>query len=106
MSVFPSHQWVSSFSLTHQTFDPLNRELPQLWVGGDPGSGGDGGHHQPQQGELPGRRVPSQLGLSPDEEGGQPSHDGEEEDGQEPSRETKRFWLDNNYLGTFLVIVP
>ena len=89
MSVFPSHQWVSSFSLTHQTFDPLNRELPQLWVGGDPGSGGDGGHHQSQHGDLPGSRVLSQLEVSPDQQRGHSGDDGKEEDGQEPSRETE-----------------
>ena len=42
---------------TQEPFYLLNSELPQLWVGGDPGGGGDGGHHQPQHGDLPGRRV-------------------------------------------------
>ena len=83
-------------------FDPLNHELPQLWVGGDPGSGGDGGHDQAQHGDLPGRRVLGQLELSPDEQGGHSGDDGEEEDGQEPSGKTERSI--NTILGTKNVI--
>ena len=94
--------WQSDLSLTHQTFYPLNSELAELWVGGDPGSGGDGGHDQPQHGDLPGRGVLSQLELSPDEQGGHSGDDGEEEDGQEPSGETERSI--NTILGTKNVI--
>ena len=59
---FPSknYLWDSSFSLIDQTFYPLKRELPQLWVG-----------------DLPGRRVHSQLDFSSDEQRSYSSDDGE-----------------------------
>ena len=81
--------WRSELTRTDQTFYLVNSEPTELWVGGDPGSGGDGGHHQSQHGDLPGSRVLSQLEVSPDQQRGHSGDDGKEEDGQEPSRETE-----------------
>ena len=87
--------------LTPKTFHFLNSELAELWVGDDPGGGGDGGQDQAHHGDLPGCRVLCQLELSPDEERDHRQDHQVEEDGEEPGRETKRlkFEITINYLG-------
>ena len=75
-------QYLPLSCLTENTAYRLQSEVSKLGVGEDPERGGDGGHDQPQHGDLP-------LGDRGylHQPAGQPDDKDKEEDGQEPDGE-------------------